>query len=85
VSQPPDRVYGGQQFGEAQAEHYHRDLAACFELLAAQPRMGREAKAIGAGIRRHEHGSHVILYEESGEGVLILALVHERSVRRLKL
>ena len=40
---------------------------------------------IRPGVRRHEHASHVILYESVGTGVLILALVHRRSVRRLTL
>ena len=39
----------------------------------------------GNGHRRHEHKSHVILYEPTDDGVLILAVVHGRSVRRLKL
>lgn len=78
-------IYGIETFGEAQAERYHQDMTACFELLATQPKMGREAKSIALGVRRHEHASHVILYEESGDGVLILALVHGRSVKRLKL
>ncbi|MCC6920042.1 MAG: type II toxin-antitoxin system RelE/ParE family toxin [Alphaproteobacteria bacterium] len=78
-------VYGMERFGEAQAARYHQDMSVCFELLASRPRMGRLAAAIAPGVRRHEHGSHVILYEEDREGVLILALVHQRSVRGLKL
>jgi toxin ParE1/3/4 len=53
-------------------------------MLAENPRMGRAADAIAAGIRRHEHGNHVILYEERPGDILILALVHVRSVRRLR-
>ncbi len=60
-------------------------MEACFQLLADNPRLGREAKAIAPGVRRHEHGSHVILYEESGTGVLILAVLHQKSVIRLPL
>jgi toxin ParE1/3/4 len=56
-----------------------------YQLLADNPRMGREAEAIAPGIRRHEHGSHVILYEISSDGVVILALVHASSVKRLTL
>jgi toxin ParE1/3/4 len=47
--------------------------------------MGRKADAIGAGVRRHEHESHVVIYEEDADGVLILAIVHGASVRRLGL
>lgn len=36
-------------------------------------------------MRRHEHGSHVILYREEKDGVLIVAVLHSRSIRGLKL
>lgn len=47
--------------------------------------MGRKADVIRPGVHRHEHASHVILYEVSDGGVLILAIVHARSIRRLTL
>ena len=78
-------VYGLMEFGAAQAERYQGILEHAFQLLADNPRMGRSAEAIRAGVRRHECGSHVILYEEASGGVLILAIVHGSSVRRLSL
>ncbi len=78
-------LFGYEQFGSKQAEAYAADLEHVFQLLADNPRMGREAKTISAGVRRHEHGSHVILYEEAPGGVLILAVVHVSSVRGLVL
>ncbi|WP_353640839.1 hypothetical protein [Mesorhizobium sp. WSM2239] len=35
--------------------------------------------------RRHEHGSHVAIYKEQPDHVLIVAVVHGRSVKGLKL
>jgi toxin ParE1/3/4 len=78
-------LYGIEEFGRVQADRYQRSLDHCFELLAAHPGMGRAAPKIGPAIRRHEHRSHVILYREYEDGVLIAAVVHGRSVRRLKL
>lgn len=78
-------VYGYDRFGARQAEIYAAGLEHAFELLAANPRMGREAKSLGPGVRRHEHASHIILYEEAASEILILALVHSRSVLRLSL
>ncbi|MCV9940584.1 type II toxin-antitoxin system RelE/ParE family toxin [Boseaceae bacterium BT-24-1] len=78
-------VYGYDRFGEQQADIYASGLEHVFELLAANPRMGREARSIGPGVRRHEHASHVILYEQAPSGILILAIVHSRSVLRLSL
>ena len=78
-------VFGIEQFGLSQAETYQNQLAHCFERLADNPRLGRKADTIGEGVRRHESGSHVVLYEEEQGGVLILALVHKSSVLRLKI
>jgi toxin ParE1/3/4 len=78
-------LYGVAEFGRPQAVKYQLSLEHCFSLLAEQPRMGRLARKLGEGVRRHEHGSHVILYRDKGDHVLILAIVHGRSVRRLKL
>jgi toxin ParE1/3/4 len=76
-------VYSIEQFGLNQAERYQSDMIGCFGLLADNPRLGRKAEAIGDHVRRHEHSAHVILYEEAAYGVLILALVHARSLRSL--
>lgn len=78
-------LYGIEQFGLAQARLYSDDMARCFQLLADTPLMGRPALAIADGVRRHEHKSHVILYEIDGSDIVILAVIHGRSVRRLKL
>lgn len=78
-------LYGFEWFGETQAERYRAGLQHCFELLAANPRLGRAADIVSPGLHRHEHASHVILYEEEPGGVLIVAIVHGRSIRRLRL
>lgn len=78
-------LYGIEQFGLLQAMVYRDSMEACFQSLADNPRMGRLAPALGEGVRRHEHTSHVILYEVEEYGVLVLAVVHGRSIRRLKL
>ena len=78
-------LYGIERFGLNQARLYKDGMESCFQLLGNNPRMGRSATIVGEGIRRHEHGSHVIFYETDGSGVLILTIVHGRSIRRLKL
>jgi toxin ParE1/3/4 len=47
--------------------------------------MGRLSDTIRAGLRRHEHGSHVVIYKEQPDHVLIVAVVHGRRVKGLKL
>jgi toxin ParE1/3/4 len=59
-------------------------LENCFSLIAANPRMGRLSPTVRPGVRRHEHGSHVILYREEEDYAVILAVVHERNICDLK-
>ncbi|HMF68163.1 MAG TPA: type II toxin-antitoxin system RelE/ParE family toxin [Phyllobacterium sp.] len=74
-----------EMFGVMQARRYKDELVYCCELLADTPHMGRLAETLGVGVRRHEHKSHAILCEQKADGILVLALVPGRSVRRLKL
>jgi toxin ParE1/3/4 len=53
-------------------------------MLARHPRMGRTAHSIAPGLRRHEHGAHVVLYLEEEAGILVVAVVHGASMRRLQ-
>ncbi|KAB0680733.1 type II toxin-antitoxin system RelE/ParE family toxin [Aureimonas leprariae] len=78
-------VHSVEAFGRRQAVEYIHGFEHVFELLASNPRMGRRAETIAPNVRRHEHGRHVILYEEIPDGVLILAVVHANSMRRLRL
>jgi toxin ParE1/3/4 len=77
-------LYGVEQFGHRQAQRYRGSLDRCFSLLAENPRMGRLSPTVRPGIRRHEHGSHVILYRERKDYILIVAIVHGRSIRGLE-
>lgn len=78
-------LFGLDQFGDAQAQRYQVGLERCFVMLAENPGLGRPADVIAAGLRRHEHASHVVLYDADAEGILIVAVVHRRSVRGLEL
>ena len=77
-------VYGVGQFGRPQAIAYQQELEDCFAMLADHPRIGRTSDTIRPGLRRHEHGSHVIVYREEADHVLIVAVVHGRSIDRLR-
>jgi toxin ParE1/3/4 len=47
--------------------------------------MGRLASSVGGNVRRHEHQSHVILYEERADGINVLAFVHARRINLRRL
>ncbi len=75
-------LYGFETFGLTKAEAYREGMIQCFELLAANPRLGRKVDEVSPGSRRHEHAHHVIFYDEQPDGVLITGIIHERSMRR---
>lgn len=77
--------YGVEKFGRAVALAYIDSLRACFARLALNPRMGRPAATADPNVRRLEHRRHVVFYDIEPAGVLILAIIHERSIRRLDL
>lgn len=76
-------LVGIEMFGARQALRYQEDLDRCFQLLADHPGMGRYAGNTREGVRRHEHASHVIFYEEIDGDVLILAVAHAHQLRGL--
>lgn len=78
-------LFGIDRFGRPRALAYQVELEATFAMLARHPRIGRTSPTIRPGLRRHEHGSHVILYREEVDGVLIVTVLHARQVRGLKL
>lgn len=78
-------LFGIEHFGPRQASAYLDELEGCFALLADNPRMGRPAERLGEGVRQHEHGSHVIAYRITHDGILVLALIHGRSIEGLDL
>ena len=77
--------FGRVTFGPQQAVKYLLELDHVFGLLGDNPRMGRLAANIGPNVRRHEHKSHVILYIEEPDGILIAAVLYKGSVRGLRL
>jgi len=70
-------VYSFQQFGEAQAEHYHQTLADAFGVLASNPGMGRDFSFVKAHTRRANCASHAIYYQISESDVLVLRVLHQ--------
>ncbi len=73
-------VEGVRLFGPDQAAHYHAQLGAAFETLAAHPKLARERPEISPPVRVHSCGVHVVIYlAEAGGDVLILRVRHGRE------
>jgi len=63
--------------GENQTLRYLEDLEECCYMLANNPASGRLCEYIRPGLRRMEHGRHVIFYRNSSRGILILRILHQ--------
>lgn len=73
-------VEGARLFGMAQAEGYHRELTALFNLLAANPLIARERAEIRPPVRIHPFRSHLVIYlMEKGGDVFILRIRHSHE------
>lgn len=76
-------AYTLHTWGKAQAARYLDDLENCCEMLANKPALGRRCKQIRSGLRRLEHGRHVIFYRQTRSGILVVRVLHQRMLPRL--
>jgi toxin ParE1/3/4 len=72
--------YTLHKWGKPQALRYLAELEACCETLAANPAMGRRCDHVRRGLRRHEHGKHVLFYREERGGILVSRILHQRML-----
>lgn len=72
-------IEGIDRFGLAQADRYHTDMTATLDFLARYPRAARLREEIESPVRIHRYGSHLIVYEEADDGILVLRVRHGRE------
>lgn len=75
--------YTIQTWGEAQAIRYIDDLESCCQMLADNPALGRECDEIRSGLRRMEHGRHVVFYRQETGGILVSRVLHQSMLPEL--
>jgi toxin ParE1/3/4 len=71
-------VFSIDRFGINRARRYRDELIACFSNLAANPSLGRRAEQLAKGLRRFEHGSHIIFYTREGGDISVVRVLHYR-------
>lgn len=69
-------MQGFERFGERQADRYHDDLHDLFLKLADHPAMARLRSELTPPGRALAFKSHVVIYEEVPDGVVILGVRH---------
>jgi toxin ParE1/3/4 len=73
-------AYTLRTWGADQTIRYVADLQACCQLLADNPEAGRVCDDVRPGLRRMEHGRHVIFYRPDAKGILISRVLHQRML-----
>jgi len=70
-------AYTIEEWGEAQATRYLEEIEACCERLADNPDLGRSCDYVRRGLRRLEHGKHVVFYRREPGGILVSRFLHQ--------
>ena len=69
--------YTLRTWGKAQTTRYIDDLEAFCHTLADNPALGRACENVRPGLRRLEHGKHVVFYRRELTGILISRILHQ--------
>jgi toxin ParE1/3/4 len=69
--------YSYQEFGDARADQYIRDLDAAFHKLADEPSLGSDYSHVRPGLMAYRVVSHVVFFRPSVYGITILRVLHK--------
>lgn len=70
-------IYTAERWGDRQEEIYVGRLYERFAALAEDPALGKTCGDIRPGLRRVREGSHVVFFERTGGGALIVRVLHQ--------
>jgi toxin ParE1/3/4 len=73
-------AYTLRRWGEDQTLRYIDGLEACCQRLADNPASGRPCDHVRPGLRRVEHGRHVVFFRREPGGILVSRILHERML-----
>jgi toxin ParE1/3/4 len=72
--------YSLRSWGETQAARYLGEMEKCCPTLADNPALGRPCDDVRPGLRRLEHGKHVVFYRRQLSGILVIRILHQRML-----
>ena len=72
--------YTLRTWGKSQAARYLGGFEVLCRTLAANPFLGRLCNEIRPGLRRTEHGMHVVFYRQERSGIRIIRILHQRML-----
>jgi len=70
--------YTVENWGEARSEAYVRGINAALEMVAANPRMARDAGSVRPGLLKYYVGSHVIFFRLNDKRIVVSRILHAR-------
>jgi toxin ParE1/3/4 len=70
-------TYSLNKWGKERAIRYIDALEACCRQLADNPHLGRTCDQIRSGLRRMEHGRHVVFYRVEAKGIFVSRILHQ--------
>ena len=73
-------LYSLTQWGAAQTERYIDDLIEAFVFLAQSPQAGTACEHIRTGYRKYPVIRHVVYYRETGRGIEVIRVLHDRML-----
>jgi toxin ParE1/3/4 len=72
--------YTLRTWGEVHAVRYIGNLEVCCQTLADNPALGRPCDDVRPGLRRLEHGKHVVFYRQVRGGIVVSRILHQRML-----
>ena len=69
--------YTELKWGKNQRNHYLKQLDEAFNLIAVNPKIGKDRSHVLTGYRSFQQGSHVVYYKESNV-IEIIRVLHEQ-------
>jgi toxin ParE1/3/4 len=73
-------TYTLRTWGEDQTIRYIDGLETCCRQLAKNPELGRACDHVRPGLRRMEHGRHIVFYRIDSAGILVSRILHQRML-----
>jgi toxin ParE1/3/4 len=67
-------------WGRAQESRYLAEIEDCCAGRADNPGLGRRCDEVRPGLRRFEHGEHVVFYRREHRAVAISRILHRRML-----
>lgn len=71
-------LYTLEQWSRAQADDYYRSLVTAFDALASGHVQGRKVD-VQPGYLKHLCGSHMIYFQDRGDRLDIIRILHQRQ------